>query len=324
MNLKERLLHVREAERTLGSEIPWICDSMDNTLKHALGNAPNSEFLLDPKGVILKRRAWCDPDALRNDLEALLGPVIPPTKISDLNMPTIAPAGTVAKGIVPRIQRPSDPMQPVKVTARANDTNQPYYVKLRAEATQELLRGGSGQLYIGFFMDPLHHVHWNNLTDPLRYQLTLPEGFHATPASGSAPKVEQPADADPREFLIELSSNPPQRHTPFEITIDYFACDDNDTFCVPVRQVFEVTLEPDRDGGRVMRRPTPSRNERFNRTRNRSVSPAWFDHFDTNKDRSIDFEELKQAPSVIGALDTNQDGVVSRMEFRSWMMARPD
>jgi len=297
---------------------------MENTLKHALGNAPNSEFLLDPEGVILKRRAWSDPDALRSDLEALLGPVIPPTKVSDLNMPTEPPPGTVTKGVVPRIQHPSDPMQPVKVTAKTNNKNQPFYVKLRAEATQGLLRRGKGQLYIGFFMDPLHHVHWNNLTDPLRYQLTLPEGFHATPVSGFAAKVEHPADADPREFLIDLSSRSPQTHTPIEITIDYFACDDNDTFCIPVRQVFEVTLQADRDGGRVMRRPAASQNGRFNRTRNRNFSPAWFHQFDTNKDRSIDFEELKQAPSLIGALDTNQDGVVSRMEFRSWMMARPD
>jgi len=392
LNLKERLLHVREAERTLGSNIPWICDSMENTLKHGLGNAPNSEYLIDPDGVILKRRAWSDPDALRSDLEALLGPVVSPTKVSDLNMPTEPPPSTVAKGIVPRIQRPSDPMQAVKVTARQNDKGQPFYVKLRAEATQDLLRRGRGQLYIGFFMDPLHHVHWNNLTDPLRYQLTLPEGFHATPASGSSAKVEHPADADPREFLIDLSCPPDQRQTPFQITIDYFACDDDDTFCVPVRQVFEVSLEAGRDGGRVMRRPDNPQGSRPNRrgrgnmpswermlerdsnqdgklsrsewpaprldffermdanqdgfvdetemsdsisrfsppnatpnqSGNRGNAPLWFNQFDTNRNRSIDLNELEQAPDLLRALDTNRDGTVSRTEFRVWMMARPD
>lgn len=123
---------------------------------------------------------------------------------------------------------------------------------------------------------------------------------------------------------IEFSIISDQRQTPFEITIDYFACDDNDTFCIPVRQVFEVTLEADRDGGRVMRRPGDAQASRFSRARNPGFLPSWFLQFDTNHDRSIDYEELEQAPALIGALDTNQDGVVSRTEFRAWMMARPD
>jgi hypothetical protein len=324
LNLEERLMHVREAERTLGSKIPWICDSMENTLKHNLGNAPNSEFLMDPDGVILERRAWSDPDTLRNDLAEIFGPADPPTLVSDLNMPTEPPPTTVAKGIVPRIERPFDPMQPVKVTAKANAGNQQFYVKLRAEATQDLLRRGTGQLYIGFFMDPLHHVHWNNLTEPLRYQLTLPQGVQATPSAGSAPSVEHPADADPREFLIEIISPSDRRQTTFDITIDYFACDDQDTFCVPVRQTFEVTLEADRDAGRIMQRSGASQGTRFSGDRNQGFYPPWFGQLDINQDRSIDFEELEQVPSILGALDTNQDGVVSRQEFRRWMITQPD
>ncbi len=37
--LKERLMHVREAERRLGSRIPWLADGMSNNLKSALGGA---------------------------------------------------------------------------------------------------------------------------------------------------------------------------------------------------------------------------------------------------------------------------------------------
>ena len=54
VTLEERLMHIAEAKRTLGSEITWLADRMDNELKHALGNRPNSEFLLDPKGKVLK------------------------------------------------------------------------------------------------------------------------------------------------------------------------------------------------------------------------------------------------------------------------------
>ena len=45
--LQERLAHVKEARRTLGSGFTWICDAIDNPIKHALGNAPNSEFVID-------------------------------------------------------------------------------------------------------------------------------------------------------------------------------------------------------------------------------------------------------------------------------------
>ena len=37
--LEERLMHIEEAKRTLGSEIPWLADSMENELRHAIGNA---------------------------------------------------------------------------------------------------------------------------------------------------------------------------------------------------------------------------------------------------------------------------------------------
>jgi len=36
--LEERFMHVKEARRTLGSEIPWIVDRMDNAIRHALGS----------------------------------------------------------------------------------------------------------------------------------------------------------------------------------------------------------------------------------------------------------------------------------------------
>ena len=46
-------MHVTEARAKLGSQITWLCDSIDNDLKHALGDAPNSEFIIDPNGQII-------------------------------------------------------------------------------------------------------------------------------------------------------------------------------------------------------------------------------------------------------------------------------
>jgi hypothetical protein len=67
-------MHVAEAKRTLGSRIPWLCDTMDQAMKNAFGRAPNSEWLIDPDGVVLARHDWSDPAALRDELARVLGP----------------------------------------------------------------------------------------------------------------------------------------------------------------------------------------------------------------------------------------------------------
>ena len=63
---KERLLHIAEFKKQLGSEIPWLCDTLSNDLKHALGDAPNSEFVVGPSGKLVHARSWSDPEQLRN------------------------------------------------------------------------------------------------------------------------------------------------------------------------------------------------------------------------------------------------------------------
>ena len=70
---------MKEARRTLGSGFTWICDAIDNPIKHALGNAPNSEFVVDGRGRLVRKRAWSDAAALRADLEELVGKVENPT-----------------------------------------------------------------------------------------------------------------------------------------------------------------------------------------------------------------------------------------------------
>jgi len=48
--LEERLLHIEEAERTLGSRIPWLADSITNDLKRSLGGVQNAELVIDSEG----------------------------------------------------------------------------------------------------------------------------------------------------------------------------------------------------------------------------------------------------------------------------------
>ena len=131
--LEERLLHVQEAKRTLGSGIEWICDNMDNGLKAALGGAPNSEFIIYPAGKIIQARGWSNATSLRTDLESLVGKVSPVTSVADLKMKPVAAKRPTATGVVSRIQINSV-MQAVQVTPLESD--EPYYVKLRAEVDE--------------------------------------------------------------------------------------------------------------------------------------------------------------------------------------------
>lgn len=155
-SLEERLMHVKEAQRTLGSEITWISDTMSNDLKHALGDMPNSEFVVDPEGTIVRMRVWSQPDQLRSDLEELVGPVENPTRVSDLNLNIEVPPKVAASGVVPRVNIPGR-MLPLKIEPKSS--SQPFYMKLRAEVDQSFLQEGEGVLYLGFYPDPLYHVH---------------------------------------------------------------------------------------------------------------------------------------------------------------------
>ncbi|MYB51531.1 MAG: hypothetical protein F4X77_04930 [Acidobacteriia bacterium] len=246
ITLEERLMHVEEARRVLGSEIAWIADNMANELKHALGNRQNSEYVLDPEGRILRARAWSDPDQLRRDLAEFVGPVENPTEVSDLNM-QIMPAPEHAKtGVVPRIEKPGTYRTLISRPQLAK-TGEPFYTKLRAEADQDLLRSGEGKLYLAFLLDPLHGVHWNNLAPAMDVELSASEGVRITPAKLQGPKVEEDADADPREFLVHVKRGDSQE--PLGMRFRYFAC--TDTWCRPVTQEYLITWEVDRDAGRV-------------------------------------------------------------------------
>ena len=97
-----------------------------------------------------------------------------------------------------------------------------YYVKLRAEAEKSVLESGKGDLYLGFFPDPIHDAHWNNLTPPMKYELELPQGVSIEPSSGQANKGPGDSDTEPRQFKLKVDCD----GTPADIKlkIHYFAC----------------------------------------------------------------------------------------------------
>ncbi len=250
---------MKEARRTLGSGFTWICDAIDNPIKHALGNAPNSEFVVDGKGRLVRKRAWSDAAALRADLEELVGKVENPTDPADLELVQQDPPKAAARGVVKRIELPGN-MRPLVIEPlieKGPDAT-PFYAKLRAEADSALLSEGKGQLHIRFMLDPLYHVHWNNLVEPIRVRFMESSGEkpgldgRVKPGEWTGPEVKEPADIDPREFLATVDMG--DSREPLKLVVKYFACNDEEGWCRPVTQTYTVQLKGDRDGGRTRSR----------------------------------------------------------------------
>lgn len=326
--LKERLLHVQEAKKTLGATVPWLCDTIDNDLKHALGDRPNSEFVIDPDGKIAVMRDWSNPETLRADLEKLVGEVENPTSVSDLNLKIETTPRPAASGVVKRVLLPE---QGQALIVKPQESKTPFYVKLRAEADKDLIRSGKGNLYLGFHLDPIYHVHWNNLAKPLAWEVTSADGVSVSPASGTGPKLDVESDIDPREFVVNVDAE--RDAGPFEVTVKYFACNDEQGFCIPVTQKYNVTLEVDRDGGQARRsgsrggRPGGSGQSDSGRSTATSSqggrSPGGFSverlmSFDRNKDGKVSRNEMpEQIRRMLDRADTNNDDAIDEKEARA-------
>ncbi len=324
VTIDERLMHVAEAKRMLGTSVNWLADTMDNVLHDAMGKTPNSELVIDPDGVIVVARAWSDPEELRRDMERLIGPVDHPTTVAELNLPTQPPAPTVAKGIVPRIEKPQG-MLPLEIAPVFDDSSDiPFYVKIRAEGDPGILANGTGTMYLGFHLDPLYHVHWNNEAGPVTYQFDAPPGVTVTPSSGVGPDVAAPADADPREFLVSVTAE--NIDQPLGLDVFYFGCDDALTFCIPVNQSYEITLardeshdwsiQSDENGPILGGGPGGGRGGAGGGGRGGGRGMPDMTSLDTDGDGRISMDEApEQMKGFFGQMDSNGDGYIAADEM---------
>lgn len=242
----ERRAHARQAIAQLGASIPWLVDPIDNRLKHALGNRANSEFVIDPDGKIVRKRAWSDPAALRKDLEELVGRVERITQVDEVKLNVKLPlAASAATGAVDRLPRAG--MFPLVCRPQApNETM--FYAKLRAEADLDLIDEGHGRLYLGFYLDPFHTAHWNNLTEPLKFTIEAPETVELSQRTGEAPLGSAESDADPREFLLNVANWP--EDAALHLTVTYAACVEQS--CHRIRQTYVLRRQHDKDAGNAL------------------------------------------------------------------------
>lgn len=252
-SLKERLMHIRIAEKRLEAQIPWLCDNMQNEMAHQMGKAPNSEFIISPDGKVLRKRAWSNVRILRHDLEELLGPVRNPTIPDNQYYQFKPPARTAPAGLVTRLEALRH-FRPLIVKPEQKPDELPYYAKLRVDADPQLLTAGKGdgQLYLGFFLDPIYHVHWNNRAAPIQVQIEAPPGMEIDPKQLRGPQPKHDTDVDPREFLVNLKAT--NLTQPIKITVRYYACNDAEGWCVPLTQKYIVHMKRDPDGGKPLGR----------------------------------------------------------------------
>lgn len=235
-DLNERLQHVAEAKRTLGTSIPWLCDRMDNQFSRALGGSPNSDVIVDDGARVVARHGWNRPEQLRTVLEGLVGPTEKRTDPASLKLPAFKPKN-VASGKVPQVQPPTESMS-IRVTPENDGSGDPQYVKLRAEVDLDMVVNWEGELFLRFDLDPVWQAHWNNLQQPIQLQFEADESVEFEPSEPMGPKVEAESDSDPRTFKVRVRNwNPDQ---PIKVVANYLICNDEEGWCKPVSRKFEL------------------------------------------------------------------------------------
>ena len=318
-NLSERLLQLAEARKKLGTKVPWIADTMDDEIRIGLRSGSWSVYLISPEGEIVYASDRIDDSSLRTALTKEVGEVSSPTSVADLNLPAIArPGKLVNEDSDWGVARPEGLTILRLIPGSPNDT---YYVKLRAEADETLLKTGTGRLFLGFYPDPIHDAHWNNLAQPMKYKLTLPKGVTATPTEASAKKQPGDSDTNPRQFWVDISSEKPFNE--LKLKFDYFACTAD--MCLPLTHEYTIQMKDENRGSRTFGM------NKGNKTNNRTPQRGGdrMKRLDTNQDGYVSFDEWytqmkkrqgdnltkERAQQAFDRMDSDNNGFISSSEL---------
>lgn len=258
-SIQERFAQTEHAKALLKTSIPWLADTMDNEMKQHFAMTPNSQFVFDREGKILHRASWGRGSSLRESLKELVGPSEKITTVAELNLPQFGSQRTNPNDILIERKTLDGIAVPLRVAAGGEEmevenlksldfAESNRYAKLRPEADQQLLKTGSGQLYLGFRQDPVLGAEWNNLATPPKYRITA-DGVTVTPAMAESEKLSVESDTEPREFLVDVKNW--ESGKPIKVEIQYFACNKKKGWCKAVEQEFTVWLEQDRTAGMV-------------------------------------------------------------------------
>lgn len=244
-NMTERFLQLEEARTKLGTNVTWIADTLDDSMRIGLGAGPNSLYLISPEGEIVAASNRIEGNNFRELLDRLVGKVEKPTQPNELGLPRVGrPKNQTNQETDILVHRPQG-LTIVSVTpAKPEDT---YYVKLRAEADRDLLATGTGRLFLGFYPDPIHDAHWNNLVEPMKFVLTVPDGITATPTEATAAQGPGDSDTQPRQFWVDIDGAIP--YDELGLTLHYYGCTPD--MCMALTHEYTVLLEDENRGSRT-------------------------------------------------------------------------
>ncbi|MDQ8179573.1 EF-hand domain-containing protein [Pelagicoccus sp. SDUM812005] len=313
-NIQERLLQLAELKEKLATQVPWIADTIDDSLRIGLGANSQSVYLISPQGEIFYANARIVRNELRAALNKAVGKPSQTTLAHDLDLPTL--------GRNPRllnedtelgVKRPEGLTIVAIAPAKPEET---YYVKLRAEADDALLKTGTGKLFLGFYPDPIHDAHWNNLTPPMQYTLTLPEGVKASPAQAKAKQGPGDSDTLPRQFWVDIEADsPPEAIT---LTLDYYGCTPD--MCMALTHEYTIRLEDQNRGARTYSMNRGNRgNARAGNSQergNQAVGPRGmnFSQMDSDQDGFVSIEEMVTATKKQRGEDVELSRIQRRFE----------
>ena len=244
-NMAERFLQLEEARTKLGTKVTWIADTLDDSMRIGLGAGPNSLYLISPEGEIVASANRIEGNNFRQILDRLVGKVEQPTRPSELGLPRIGrPQSRPNETTEILVHRPEGLTIVAVTPAKPEDT---YYVKLRAEADRDLLATGTGRLFLGFYPDPIHDAHWNNLVEPMKYVLTVPDGITATPSTATAQPGPGDSDTQPRQFWVDIDGAIP--YDELGLTLHYYGCTPD--LCMALTHNYTILLEDENRGSRT-------------------------------------------------------------------------
>ncbi len=321
-NLRERAQHTVIAKKRLQTAIPWLYDSMENQAAAQIpDNSTESIFIFDSSGEEKYRGSLADKKAFRKTLVNLVGKpdsrfkgTLPPPDLEPIYIPE-------SKYLARATGNPDDQFQPLEITLI--DSSTPFYVKARVEGSESLLETGDGKIYLGFHIDPLYSLEWNNLGEPLKYTLKTPQGVVA-PSINSAQRVTAAAtDDEPREFILQARKL--DLNQPLQLQVTY-AVHTSSRKNIEVTQQYLIYLSEDPFGGQVIGRQI-GREQKTGGTgisaSDLSAHNAMLRRFDRDRNGKLTKDE------VIGGLhnkfeeiDQNDDGSIDAEEYAAYRKSR--
>ena len=316
--MSERLLQLKEARQKLGTKVPWIADTMDDNMRIGLRSGSWSVFLISPEGEVIYGSGRIDSQGLRQALSKAVGESASITNSKDLGLPRIGRNEKLKnEDSQLGVKRPDGLKIATIVPTKPEET---YYVKLRVEAEPALLETGTGRLFLGFYPDPIHDAHWNNLVTPMKYKLTLPKGVIATPEEASAAKGPGDSDAQPRQFWVDVKSD--QAFDEMSLQLDYYACTED--LCLPLTHEYIIEMKEDNSGSRTFNMNTG----RSGKTKTSNSAEQRMKHLDSNHDGSVTFDEFfaqmqkrnsdvtqERALQQFNKINTNNDKLITLEEL---------